>query len=726
MKQQGVGRKMEQSQKVFSLRFLVLWIITSFAFNQLYANIGLYKRIDLSPNSVENCRMNIGDFNADGNIDFLFNDGRRVLKAFNHNGNLLWEKFNSNDPGVEEEHHNFKISVYDIDLDGKDEVICYLEINGENHLSIVDGESGDVQTSIKVPFDAPRDHGYWGLDNYYMQDHIAVANLRGLDTPQDILAIHASKLKVAAYYYNNDVLSFQWYWITDTDGYSSGHWAYPYDIDDDGKDEVIAGVDVLDENGNRLWQMDLGPFNPDRPDWGMDHLDAAVCADIHPGYPGKEIVAVAMTGIWMYKPDGTIIWNHPSKLTDPVNGYFAGEGIQEVLAGNFLPASPGLELVVYSEQMGGEESVGLFDKDGNVLEWGNQESGPRRYVTNTIDWDGDRGVDEIYSRTGIHAPDFQRISYSVNWGWLQTPGPDEFPPFVCDVQGDHREEILWYDTNEILIIYNSDPLGVPALPSPRTHLTYRVHCANNNHCNAYYLDWSSLETSSDQVPPLAPSNLICTKRTETSLTMQWDASGEASDGEYASYYRIFRNGVMISTTQSTSFADTDLRTNTPYNYQIYAVDSDDNQSVNATENSFETLMTFVPHDPSDPVDTPVLVGLAAQINVSDVSNQNNTVSIPITIITTQSIVQIPKLILVEKDQTTTTVELQGDVPGKVFQGTLLITDQICEGNATFRFLEDCIISVDGSVSQTISQGETIYIDKTPPSVPVPIEIIDND
>ncbi len=460
-----------------------------------FADVELYKRIDLSDNSVENCRASIGDLTGNGEIDFVFNDGRRIIKAFDHQGNLLWQKINKNDPGVGEEYHNFTIQNYDIDLDGRDEVICFLEINSENHLAVIDGVTGTIQTSVKVPFEAPRDHEFWGLKNLYMQDHIAIANLRGQEIPQDILAIHASKLKVAAYTYRDNKLDFQWYFVTDENetGYSSGHWAYPYDIDDDGKDEVLAGVDVLSETGEFLWRMDVGPFNPNHPNWGMDHVDALVCADIHPGHPGKEIIVGASVGLWLYTPDGTVMWHHPSKWVDPEKGMFGAigeEGAQEVLVGNFKPDTPGLEIVVFEESMGGSQSVAMFDKDGNVLKWGDQGPGPRRWITYNIDWDGDRSQDEIYSRTGIYDDDFNFLSYTMNWGLLHTDDEgEEFYPIVCDVQGDHREEILWYDNDELLILENKDPLTGEVKPSPRNSLAYRVRMANNNHCNAMYFDW---------------------------------------------------------------------------------------------------------------------------------------------------------------------------------------------------------------------------------------------
>ena len=479
-------------------------ILSIYFSNSLKADVDLFRRIDLSAHSVKDCRLSLGDLNGDGEIDFIFNDGRRLIRAFDHRGNLLWEHINPDDPGVEETYHNFSISAYDIDIDQRDEVICFIEQEGRHTLTILDGASGEIMCSAELPFPAPRDHPFWGNTRFYMQNHIAVANLRGSRIPQDILAVHASKQKVAAYAFEADTLRHLWTWITDTDGYASGHYAYPYDIDSDGRDEVLAGVDVLNENGRRLWSMDLYPSNPSNPTGGMDHVDALACADIDPDHPGKEIVVAAATGIWMYDAYGIVLWHYPSRLTDPAKGLFNGEGIQEVLVGHFRKDLRGLQIVFFSEKMSGKHTVALFDAWGDAVLWDNQKSGPRRNIAYAIDWDGNRSLDEIYTRKGIFDGHFNRLSYSMNWKYVASVDRDEYPPVVCDVQGDQREEIVWYDEDEILIIKNTDLLQTDTLASPLESLTYRVRLANDNHCNAIYFDWSLL--NEDPVRASEPSS----------------------------------------------------------------------------------------------------------------------------------------------------------------------------------------------------------------------------
>jgi hypothetical protein len=63
-----------------------------------------------------------------------------------------------------------------------------------------------------------------------------------------------------------------------------GHYPWPYDFDGDGRDELMAGYDLLDDDGQRLWTAS-----------GMsDHADSMWVADFNEdGYP--DIASAAAT-----------------------------------------------------------------------------------------------------------------------------------------------------------------------------------------------------------------------------------------------------------------------------------------------------------------------------------------------------------------------------------------------------------------------------------------------
>ena len=69
-----------------------------------------------------------------------------------------------------------------------------------------------------------------------------------------------------------------WYWVP-TPSYSKQfrHGLISADVDADGRDEIVLGAAVIDDNGQELWNLEMG------------HPDACYVADIIPDNPGLEI-----------------------------------------------------------------------------------------------------------------------------------------------------------------------------------------------------------------------------------------------------------------------------------------------------------------------------------------------------------------------------------------------------------------------------------------------------
>ena len=93
----------------------------------------------------------------------------------------------------------------------------------------------------------------------------------------------------------------------------------------------------------------------------------------------------------------------------------------------------------------------------------------------------------------------------------------------------------------------------------------------------------------DNTPPLAPSNLSAPNRTTSSISLSWTAPGNASDGDGASSYRVYRNSAQVASVSTTSYTDSGLAGNTSYNYAVYSVDNANNQSSAAASGAFATL-----------------------------------------------------------------------------------------------------------------------------------------
>jgi chitodextrinase len=75
--------------------------------------------------------------------------------------------------------------------------------------------------------------------------------------------------------------------------------------------------------------------------------------------------------------------------------------------------------------------------------------------------------------------------------------------------------------------------------------------------------------NADTTPPSAPSGLIATATSATSVGLTWTA---ATDDTGVTMYLVYRDGTQVGTSMSTTYSDTGLTELTPYTYTVYATD----------------------------------------------------------------------------------------------------------------------------------------------------------
>ena len=85
--------------------------------------------------------------------------------------------------------------------------------------------------------------------------------------------------------------------------------------------------------------------------------------------------------------------------------------------------------------------------------------------------------------------------------------------------------------------------------------------------------WSS---TPDSTAPTAPTNLIASNETNTTIDLNWTA---ATDNVGVTSYEIYKDGVYLAATSTTSFTVTGLTKNTTYSFEVYAKDAFGNTSV---------------------------------------------------------------------------------------------------------------------------------------------------
>jgi len=397
-------------------------------------------------------KVGIADLDGDGRYDFVIKQpnanidpwykywtrspGTYKLEAYRHDGRFLW-RF---DLGwsIEQGIWYSPYVVYDLDGDGRAEVAVKTGegdprdpdgkvTHGPEYLTILDGLTGRAITRVDWPsregFEGP--HAY----NYASRNQLAVAYLDG-KTPCLIVERGTyNRIKVVAYQFHRGQLRELWRWDNKDQPKiywgQGAHWMHAADVDGDGRDEVLLGSAVLDDNGTALWSTGLG------------HPDHFYVGDIDPDRPGLEIYygiepPKARNSMCLVDArSGHIIWGH-----DQPTKHIHSSG----LCSDIDPAHPGSEC--YSGERDYKDKRWLRDCKGNVL--------------STEDLGG------LAPRAAYWNADCQR-ELVVGSRIRVYRGP-ELPPrieghlvVVADILGDWREEIITTLPGELRIYTTTIP-----------------------------------------------------------------------------------------------------------------------------------------------------------------------------------------------------------------------------------------------------------------------------
>lgn len=117
--------------------------------------------------------------------------------------------------------------------------------------------------------------------------------------------------------------------------------------------------------------------------------------------------------------------------------------------------------------------------------------------------------------------------------------------------------------------------------------------------------------STDRTPPTDPSNLTATAAGTTEIDLAWSAS---TDDTAVAGYRIYRNGLAVGTSPTTTYADKGLLPGTAYTYQVAAFDSSGNQSGLSNAASATTSPDSTP--PTAPSNLTAVPGTTSGIDLS--------------------------------------------------------------------------------------------------------------
>ncbi len=233
------------------------------------------------------------------------------------------------------------------------------------------------------------------------------------------------------------------------------------DVDGDGRDEIIFGAMVLDDDGKGLYST------------GFGHGDALHVSDLDPDRPGLEVYDIQErfddAGMsFRNAGTGEVYWKKPSlKAGDD------GEGPGRGLSLNIDPRHRGFESWSF-----GAGINGLFDAKGNRI----TEKMPRS-CNFGIFWDGDL-LSELLDRNTISKWNWGKETTEqifVAEGCMSNNGTKSTPALSADILGDWREEVILRTTdNKELRIFTTTIPAEHRFPTFMHDSQYRLSIAWQN------------------------------------------------------------------------------------------------------------------------------------------------------------------------------------------------------------------------------------------------------
>lgn len=127
--------------------------------------------------------------------------------------------------------------------------------------------------------------------------------------------------------------------------------------------------------------------------------------------------------------------------------------------------------------------------------------------------------------------------------------------------------------------------------------------------------------SADVIPPTAPTNVVVTSRTETSISLSWTAS---TDNVRVAGYGLYKNSVLVGSSASTTGTINGLSCGTSYQAGVDAYDDSNNRSPRTTITASTSACDVAP--PTVSITSPTGGTVAGAVTVSASASDNTGVA----------------------------------------------------------------------------------------------------
>ncbi len=383
------------------------------------------------------------------------------LTAMDLDGNVLWQlgEPSKNSKRLGKVSADMPFQVYDIDGDGRDEVIV-----GRNfEIQILDGATGRVLRSARTPLSDDEDDTLIGVpfQTYAFErinpDGIRICNFRGKERPSDILI----KDRYCRVYALDENLELLWKFKSDR---NTGHCPLPVDINGDGRDEVLVGYHMLSADGRRLWSYPITD----------DHTDEIVVGKFRGDGRGYFACVSGTEGFFIGDFEGNIV------ARDRIGH------AQRVSVARYCRDREDFQLAV-TNFWGHQGVIYLYDADGRQL-WELENEMNGNLVT-PVNWDGS-GVEMLLTNA-----DAKRGGLLTGEGIRGVAFPDDGHPTLCceaiNLCGDEREELVCWDYEHMYIYTQEDnPSRQTYQPVKFPHYNASNYRGEYAYPNKSYLEFS--------------------------------------------------------------------------------------------------------------------------------------------------------------------------------------------------------------------------------------------
>lgn len=207
---------------------------------------------------------------------------------------------------------------------------------------------------------------------------------------------------------------------------NTGHFPYIYDFDNDGRDEMFVGYDLIDHDGKMIFSL---PMN-------SDHTDEIIYARLHKDHPKRLVLASGNEGMNIVNMDGSI-YKHNE----------IGHA-QRVSVAKYNPNIEGLQICA-TAFWGSDGIIALYDYEGNLIKEMEQRSNGN--IITPVNYDGNHIL--ILSNS---SEDGGLLDYDLDKVVLF---PNDGHPTLCsevfDIDNDGIDEIICWDLNQMWIYKTS-------------------------------------------------------------------------------------------------------------------------------------------------------------------------------------------------------------------------------------------------------------------------------